>query len=140
MSDEVVVSELPLAELDFELMDIVGEPEAVWRMVLRLPMLLRMRPLSTDWVFGVLEVPTVVVSLVTVARNDEASEPALSVMLLRAPSTRVEASAMPEEAILPIESVFWAWVTAVIIEVRATTESFMATVFVWEPRSRGVWL
>lgn len=72
-------------------------------------MLLRMRPLSTDWVFGVLEVPTVVVSLVTVARNDEASEPALSVMLLRAPSTRVEASAMPEEAILPIESVFWAY-------------------------------
>lgn len=105
----MAVSELRLAESDSELMDIVGEPEAVWRMVLRLPMSLRMMLLPTDWVFEALEVPTVVVSPVTVARNDEAPEPALSVTLLRAPSTRVEASAMTEEAISPIESVFWAY-------------------------------
>lgn len=105
----MAVSESPLAESDSELTDIVGEPEAVWRMVLRLPMSLVMRLLSTDWVFEALEVPTVVVSPVTVARNDVASEPALSVTLLRAPSTRVEASAMTEEAISPIESIFWAY-------------------------------
>lgn len=105
----MAVSEPLLAEPDSELTDMVGEPEAVWRMVLRLPMSLGMMLLSTEWEFEALEVLTLVVSPVMVARNDVASELALSVTLLRAPPTRVEASAMTEKAISPIESLFWAY-------------------------------
>ncbi|KAH7160035.1 hypothetical protein B0J13DRAFT_540249 [Dactylonectria estremocensis] len=122
---ERLAAESPVAESVSELIRMVGDPGAVWRIVSMLSTLLER--ISADEM-GTVEVLAVAVSSGAVARTKAVSEAVLPTV--RVPSiTTVELPDITKATVLE-EAPSWAWTAAARIAVREAMENFMVTVLV----------